>query len=253
MPRLTIPAATTRAQDEGGALAHPAVGRDGLHSPVMDRDSTLIERSLDESLGALQATRSNPAVIEATDRFAELAAESVRRGGRLLVCGNGGSLSQATHFAEEWVGRFRNDRAALPAIALAEPATITCIANDFGFDQVFSRQVEAHARPGDLFVALSTSGRSPNVIEAARAARTAGIASVALTGPNGDLLANEVDVAIRIPTGRYADPVQECHLAILHAVVKQVESVLFPTQEDRAPLARSGATKAAPGESWLER
>lgn len=187
-----------------------------------------IESSLDEALATLAAARADQAFLGATHQFAERAAKSLAAGGRLLCCGNGGSLSQAMHFAEEWTGRFRRDRAPLPALALADPSQMSCIANDFGFDQVFARQLEAHGRPPDLLVAISTSGASPNVIEAARTARRLGLASVALVGRDGGPLADEVDVVVRVPAAVEADRIQECHLVVLHAVLEAVERRLFP-------------------------
>lgn len=214
----------------------------------MTREHSGIERSLDESLAVLRAARADATLIRETQRFVDRASEVLKRGGRLLVCGNGGSLSQANHFAEEWVGRFRGDRPALPALALSDPATITCIANDYGFEQIFSRQIEAHARAEDLLVVLSTSGRSRNILAAARTARRIGIASVALTGPTGEALAREVDIAILVPLGSHADPIQECHLTLLHTVIEGVETQLFGKPPARGEVdAPTSAPTPDPG------
>jgi len=201
-------------------------------------ESVTIEQNLDHAIEILRALRQDADLIRSVHQFEERATKCLAAGGRILCCGNGGSLSQATHFAEEWTGRFRRDRPALPALALSDPAQMSCIANDFGFDQVFARQLEAHGRKPDLFVALSTSGNSRNVIEAARTARRIGIDSVALVGREGGQLAEEVDIAIRVPIAIHPDRIQECHLVILHSIIEAVERVMFPENYRRdAPEA----------------
>ncbi len=146
-------------------------------------------------------------------------------GGRVLVCGNGGSAAAAQHFAAELVGRLSADRAPMAALALtADTATLTAIANDAGFDRVFARQVDALARPGDALVALSTSGRSPNVLAAARAARALGCTVVALTGANGGELGPLADFLVAVPSATTAR-VQEVHELCLHALARALEEV----------------------------
>jgi D-sedoheptulose 7-phosphate isomerase len=132
------------------------------------------------------------------------------------------------HFAEEWTGRFRGDRAALPALAFSDPSQLTCIANDFGFDEIFARSVEAHGRKGDLLVALSTSGNSPNVIKAVEAAKRLGVTSVGLLGKGGGKLSPLVDVPIVVPRANTSDRIQEIHIKVLHIVIEVVERELFP-------------------------
>jgi len=187
-----------------------------------------LEKALDNSASLLESFRRDAACIEQANGFVDLALRTFQRGGRLVTCGNGGSLAQAMHFAEEWTGRFRRDRRALPAMALADPAVMTCIANDFGYEAVFSRQIEAHGRRGDLLVAISTSGRSPNLLRAASAARKVDMTTVALLGKGGGPLAGEVDIPIVVPLATTSDRIQEVHLVILHAVIEAVERQLFP-------------------------
>jgi D-sedoheptulose 7-phosphate isomerase len=137
-------------------------------------------------------------------------------------------MCDAMHFAEEWTGRFRGDRLALPAMAFSDPSHLTCIANDFGYDQVFARMVEAHGRTGDLLVVLSTSGNSPNVLEACRAARARGLRVVGLLGKGGGPIREECDVAVVVPLATTSDRIQEIHIKVLHCVIEAVERLMVP-------------------------
>ena len=157
-------------------------------------------------------------------------AGSLRSGGKVLVCGNGGSAADAQHFATEFVSTLTTDhqRPTIPALALTtDTSLLTAIANDFGFEHVFERQVEALGAEGDVLVAISTSGRSSNVVLAARRARERGLAIVALTGEDGGDLVAEADVSIRVPS-RVTAHVQECHLAIEQLIADLVERELYP-------------------------
>jgi D-sedoheptulose 7-phosphate isomerase len=150
-------------------------------------------------------------------------ASSLKGGGKVLVFGNGGSAADAQHLAGELVGRFRRDRAALPALALTtDPSVITAVGNDMGYEAVFRRQVEAHGRPGDVALGISTSGRSPNVVEALRRARSLGLLTVGLTGGGGGQLAGLVDHLIDVP---HADTprIQEVHGMVVHILCEIVE------------------------------
>ena len=164
-----------------------------------------------------------PVCRQPVERFIDLADETLSAGGRLLACGNGGSMADAMHFAAEWTGRFRRDRRALPALALSDPVEITAIANDLGFENVFSRQVEAQARAGDLLVLLSTSGDSENLLRAAEQAREMSVHTVALLGRGGGKLLPLVDVPIVVPRAPNADGVQEVHIQVLHACIEALE------------------------------
>lgn len=159
---------------------------------------------------------------------AELLIETLRGRGQVLAFGNGGSASDAQHFATELAGRFDRDRPALPALALtANSSDLTAIGNDYGFDQVFGRLIQAHGRPGDLAVGISTSGNSPNVLEAVSEARARGLRSVALIGKGGGKLAGMVDVPIVVPSDVTAR-IQEAHITILHVLCELVDDALFP-------------------------
>lgn len=192
----------------------------------------LLQAALRESASTLDAFRSDAANIRGVVGFVELMVETLGRGGRIFACGNGGSMSDAMHFAEELSGCFREQRAALPALAFSDPATLTCIANDFGFEAVFSRQVEAQGRAGDLLVLLSTSGESANLIAAARTAQEIGLRTVGLLGRGGGKLATEVDLPIVVPLATTSDRIQEVHLQVLHATIEAVEGSLFPAERE---------------------
>jgi D-sedoheptulose 7-phosphate isomerase len=153
--------------------------------------------------------------------------ECLRARGRILSCGNGGSMCDAMHFAEELSGRYRKDRPALAAMAISDPSHLTCVANDFGFDQVFARGVEAWGSCGDILIGLSTSGNSPNVIAAAHAARQRQMKVFGLLGRDGGKLAALCDTSIVVP-GQTSDRIQEIHIKIVHIVIELVERELFP-------------------------
>ncbi len=186
-----------------------------------------IERSLDDAKDALARLRTDPVLIDAVQRFADAVAKAFSSGGKVLACGNGGSMSDAMHFAEEFSGRYRKDRRPLPALALSDPAHLTCTANDYGFEYVFSRQVEALGKEGDVLLAISTSGNSPNVINAVAEAKKRSMVSVGLLGKGGGRLTELVDLSVVVP-GRTADRIQELHIKILHIVIEIVERNLVP-------------------------
>ena len=187
-----------------------------------------IRSSFEEAAATLRAFLGASECLAGVARFAELAAGTLRSKKKLLACGNGGSMCDAMHFAEEWTGRFRKDRAALPALAFSDPSQLTCIANDFGFEAVFARSVEAYGEPGDLLVAISTSGNSPNVLRAVETARRKEIATVGLLGKGGGELRAKVDVPIVVPHATSTDRIQEVHIKVLHIVIEAVERELFP-------------------------
>ena len=152
--------------------------------------------------------------------------ESLRSGKKVISCGNGGSMSDAMHFAEELTGRFRDNRPAIAAMAISDPTHISCTANDFGYDFIFSRYIEAVGKQGDILFAISTSGNSKNVLEACKVAREKGIRIVALTGKSGGKLAKECDIEIRAPKSDYADRAQEIHIKIIHSLIHYIEENL---------------------------
>jgi D-sedoheptulose 7-phosphate isomerase len=186
-----------------------------------------LHAALEESRRLLDALSRD---ADATARFtaiAELLAATFRAGGKVLVCGNGGSACDAAHFAEELTGRFRKDRPPLPALACTEAGHITCTANDFGFEHVFARWIAALARPGDLVMLLSTSGNSANLLRARQAAERAGARTVALLGRGGGELRGRCDLELIVP-GSSSDRIQELQMLLLHALVEHVEAALFP-------------------------
>lgn len=156
----------------------------------------------------------------------ELMVKSVSAGGKIITCGNGGSMCDAMHFAEELTGRFRENRGPVPAVAVSDPSHITCTANDYGYEQIFSRFVEGLGRKGDVLLAISTSGNSANVIKAAETACMMGIKVVALTGGEEGELAGHCDIELRAPASPYPDRIQEIHIKIIHALVKYIEKKL---------------------------
>lgn len=199
----------------------------------MPSDQTL-GRVLDEARATLDAYEQDAVQREAFEAFVDLCVVTLESGGRLLSCGNGGSLCDAMHFAQECAGRLFRDRPALSAMALSDPAQLTAIANDYGFEQVFARQLEAHGRPGDVLVAISTSGNSENLVQAVASARHRGIRSVGLLGRGGGKLLEQVDLALVVPHAVRPDRIQEMHIKILHAAIEAVEGRLFPGAGTRA-------------------
>ena len=188
--------------------------------------TALARAEFEEARTVLDRFLADEANLQAIAAAAELMANSLKAGGKILSCGNGGSLCDAQHFAEELTGRYRANRAPLAAIALTEASHMSCVANDYGYDQVFSRFVQALGRPGDVLLAISTSGKSPNVLLAAEAARAAGMQVVALTGKDGGQLAARCNVEIRAPHSGYADRVQEIHIKAIHTLIMLIEKLV---------------------------
>lgn len=149
--------------------------------------------------------------------------ESLEKGGKIISCGNGGSMCDAMHFAEELTGRYRNNRKAIPAISISDPSHMSCVGNDYGYDYVFSRFVEAMGKQGDVLVAISTSGNSKNVVNAAEVAISKGMKVVALTGNSGGELAQLSSVEVRVPHSGYADRIQEIHIKVIHSFIDYIE------------------------------
>ena len=187
-----------------------------------------VKAALVEARQALDALIAADQTQEAIVQASELMAETIRRGGKILSCGNGGSLCDSMHFAEEMTGRFRSDRPGYAAIAIADASHMSCVGNDYGYRAVFSRYVEAVGRPGDVLLAITTSGTSANVIDAVEAAHKNGMKVVGLTGKFDSPLAQKADVAIVTPAGRWADRVQELHIKCIHILIELVERQLAP-------------------------
>ncbi|MCB0363762.1 MAG: D-sedoheptulose 7-phosphate isomerase [Bdellovibrionaceae bacterium] len=184
-------------------------------------------KSLSEAHQVIEIFLNDSQQLQACEKFGELLLKTFQGGGNLFTCGNGGSHCDAMHFAEEWTGRYRKDRKPLGALALGDPSHTTCVSNDYGFEQIFSRQLEGLGRKGDLLVGLSTSGNSKNVIHAFKSAKALGITSVALLGRDGGELKGMADLAIVVPA-QTSDRIQEVHIKIIHTVIEVVERQLFP-------------------------
>ena len=177
----------------------------------------------EESARLAQDILQDASFFEAMDRGLELLINCLKGGHKIMSCGNGGSMCDAMHFAEELSGRYRDDRDPIAAMSLSDASVMSCIGNDYGFDRVFARQIEALGNPGDVLLAISTSGQSANVLEAARAAKERGIHVLALTGKDGGALALLADVEVRVPWSGYADRIQEMHIKCIHAWIDAIE------------------------------
>ncbi|MEW9808941.1 MAG: D-sedoheptulose 7-phosphate isomerase [Candidatus Symbiodolus clandestinus] len=189
---------------------------------------SLIRAELQQALQLLQRFLDSEPALQTIQAAALLLANSFKQGGKVLACGNGGSHCDAMHFAEELTGRYRNNRPAYPAIAIADPSHLSCVANDFGFEKVFSRYIEALGTPGDTLLAISTSGNSPNVIQAVATARAKQMAVITLLGHCGGSLAGQADVEILIPHIGYADRIQEMHIKVIHLLIQLIEQEMQP-------------------------
>lgn len=183
----------------------------------------LIKSELTEAADVLNKFISDEKNIEQIQNAAKLIADSFKQGGKVLSCGNGGSHCDAMHFAEELTGRYRENRPGYPGIAISDPSHLSCVSNDFGYDFVFSRYVEAVGAAGDVLFGLSTSGNSGNILNAIEAAKAKGMKTIALTGKDGGKMAGVADIEIRVPHFGYADRIQEIHIKIIHIVIQLIE------------------------------
>ena len=186
-------------------------------------NKNLILDELREAAKTLDSFLSNDQSIKSIEAAALKMADCIKAGGKIFSCGNGGSHCDAMHFAEELTGRYRENRKALPAISISDPSHISCTANDFGYDYIFSRYIEGLGKPGDLMLGISTSGNSKNVLRAAEIAKQKKITVVALTGNNGGELADLADIEIRVPHLGYADRIQEIHIKVIHILINLIE------------------------------
>ena len=184
---------------------------------------SIIKQEFIEAKSVLESFLSDDTNFERIELAGSIMVESLKQGHKLISCGNGGSMSDAMHFAEELSGQFRNRRKALAALSISDPSHITCAANDFGFDNIFSRYLEALGQQGDVLLAISTSGNSSNVINAAVAAKDRGMKVVALTGNDGGRLGTMCDVEIRVTHTGFSDRIQEVHIKIIHSLIHFIE------------------------------
>ncbi len=185
-----------------------------------------IRNHFEEAVEVLKNFISDKRNIEQIELAGSVIVDSILAGGKVISCGNGGSMSDAMHFAEELTGSFRDKRQAIPAIAISDPTHITCTANDFGFDFIFSRYVEALGNKNDVLLAISTSGNSKNVIEAINAAKLKGMKVIAMTGKDGGKIKDICDIEIRVSHNGYSDRIQEIHIKIIHSLIDYIERKL---------------------------
>lgn len=189
-------------------------------------NSELIKTNFLEAKQLLDQFINNEGNIEKIALAGRLLVNSIKKGGKAISCGNGGSMCDAMHFAEEMTGRFRENRKALPAVSVSDASHISCVGNDYGYEEIFSRYVDSIGREGDVLLAISTSGNSENVLRAAKVAKEKGIKVIGLTGKSGGKLAELCDVEIRVPHDGYADRIQEIHIKVIHSLIHFVEENL---------------------------
>ncbi len=195
-----------------------------------------ILRSVCDCIRATECLRTEPA-LTFMQAAVSMLASCFQNGNKILICGNGGSLCDAMHFAEELTGYYREKRSALPAIALSEPGHLTCVGNDVGYDQVFSRSVEALGQPGDILIVLTTSGNSINIVRAVKTAKERGLKTIAFLGKTGGQLKGEADLEWIVGGFLWSDRVQEAHMAAIHLIIEQLEKVLFANKSLHAAIS----------------
>lgn len=189
--------------------------------------SNQIPDHFQEAARILQEFSSKKENLARVHQAGDLMASALRIGGTIFSCGNGGSFCDAMHFAEELSGRYRNDRNALRAMAISDPSHITCVGNDYGFEKIYARFLEAHGKKGDVLLAISTSGNSKNIVEAAIQAKSLHMQVIGLTGKDGGLLSSLCDIEIRAPFSEFADRAQEIHIKVIHALIDHIERTLL--------------------------
>ncbi|MFC2474510.1 MAG: D-sedoheptulose 7-phosphate isomerase [Prevotella sp.] len=186
----------------------------------------LIKHSLQEAHEELMAFMTNSVNIAAIAEAGHIMSETLKQGGKIISCGNGGSLCDATHFAEELTGRYRFNRRSLPAIAINDPAYMTCVGNDFSFEDIYRRYVEGVGQAGDALLAISTSGNSENILWAVEAAHEKGMKVIGLTSEGGNKLSAVADVAVCAPRSAFSDRIQEIHIKVIHILIQLIEAEL---------------------------
>lgn len=183
----------------------------------------LIQQELQEASDVLSNFLQNPTSLGKVEKAADQMAIAIKGGGKIISCGNGGSHCDAMHFAEELTGKYREARKAIPALCISDPSHISCVGNDYGYEFVFSRYLEALGNKGDVLLAISTSGQSKNILKAVEAAKQKGMTVVALTGKDGGKLGPLADIEIRVSHQGYADRIQEIHIKIIHILILLIE------------------------------
>lgn len=184
---------------------------------------SLIAAELNQAADVLQSFLKDEKNLKSIEAAAKAISNSIKQGGKVISCGNGGSHCDAMHFAEELTGRYRDNRKALPAICVSDPSHLSCVSNDYGYEFVFSRYIEALGNKGDVLLGISTSGNSANIIKAAEAAKAKGMTVIILSGKDGGKLAPLADIELRVPHFGYADRIQEIHIKIIHILILLIE------------------------------
>ena len=186
-----------------------------------------IHKSLAQGMDTLSLFLNDPLSLDQIESAINALSDCFQQQGQVLSCGNGGSMCDAIHFAEELSGRYRQDRHPLPAMAVSDPGYISCVANDYGYDKIFSRAVEAWLKKDDILVAISTSGQSKNVIEAVKMAQSRNITSIALLGNDGGMIKKLANIPIVVPSS-LTERIQEVHIKIIHTLIEGIERKIFP-------------------------
>lgn len=187
------------------------------------KNKDVILQELTQASDVLHDFMNQPDCIASIENTANLIVDAIHNGGKIISCGNGGSMCDAMHFAEELTGRYRENRKPIPALAISDSSHLSCVSNDFGYDQVFSRYVEALGKKGDVLLAISSSGNSKNVIEAIGTAKKNGMITIALTGKGGGRMAEIADIVINVPHHGFADRIQEIHIKVIHILILLIE------------------------------
>jgi len=185
--------------------------------------ASLISAELNQAAAVLQSFLKDEKNVATIESAAKAISNSIKQGGKVISCGNGGSHCDAMHFAEELTGRYRDNRKALPAICVSDPSHLSCVSNDYGYEFVFSRYLEALGNKGDVLLGISTSGNSANIIRAAQTAKEKGMKVIILSGKDGGKLAPLADIELRVPHFGYADRIQEVHIKIIHILILLIE------------------------------
>jgi D-sedoheptulose 7-phosphate isomerase len=187
----------------------------------------IIQRELNDAKELLDNIINQPAMIHNINRAATLMVDAIKNDGKIISCGNGGSHCDAMHFAEELTGRYRDNRKPIPAISISDPTHMSCVSNDYGFDHIFSRFIEAIGMPGDILLGITTSGNSENIIEATKMARIKRMTSIILTGNDGGKVTDIADLSLIVPYTGYSDRIQEIHIKIIHIFILLLEKQLI--------------------------
>ncbi len=191
------------------------------HNSLENKD--IILQELTQASNVLNDFMNQPDCTVSIENAANLIVDVIHNGGKIISCGNGGSMCDAMHFAEELTGRYRENRKPIPALAISDSSHLSCVSNDFGYDQVFSRYVEALGKKGDVLLAISSTGNSENAIEAISTAKKKGVKTIVLTGKGGGRMAEIGDIVINVPHHGFADRIQEIHIKVIHILILLIE------------------------------